>query len=264
MPRSPLAAARTLTLAALGAGLAATLTLACARAGATPATAAASTAQPPRVLVFAKTAAFRHGSIPSGKVALLKLGAENGFAVDTTEDAARFTAEGLAPYRAVVFLNTTGDVLTDAQQAAFERWVRAGGGWVGIHAATDTEYGWPWYNRLAGAYFQSHPGNPNVRRGTFTVVDKAHPATEGMPERFERMDEFYHFKQMQPGLRVLVRIDETSYPGGSGEHPMSWAQEFEGGRAFYTAMGHTNETFSEPLFLRHLLGGLRWAMRLAR
>ena len=215
-----------------------------------------------RVLVFSKTAGFRHSSIETGVAAMRKLGAEHGFAVDATEDASAFTDRNLRRYRAVIFLNTTGDVLDARQQDAFERYIQAGGGWVGIHSATDTEYEWPWYGRLAGAYFAGHPNNPNVRRGTFRVVDPNHPATQGLPARWEREDEFYNFKSISPHIRVLVDIDETTYQGGTNgpRHPMSWFQEYAGGRAFYTNMGHTEATFAEPLFLRHLLGGLRWAM----
>ena len=218
--------------------------------------------QSSRVLVFSKTAGYRHSSIEAGVAALRKLGEEHNFAVDATEDASAFTDRNLRRYRAVVFLNTTGDVLDVAQQSVFERYIQAGGGWVGIHSATDTEYEWPWYGRLAGAYFESHPNNPNVRRGTFRVVDPNHPATQGLPARWEREDEFYNFKSISPDIRVLVNIDETSYQGGTNgaRHPMSWFQEYSGGRAFYTNMGHTEATFTEPLFLRHLLGGLRWAM----
>ncbi len=216
----------------------------------------------PRILVFSKTAGYRHGSIAAGLAAIRKLGQENAFAVDATEDAAVFTENRLKRYRAVVFLNTTGDVLDEGQQAELERYIQAGGGWVGIHSATDTEYDWPWYNRLAGAYFASHPNDPNVRRGTFRVLDKTHPSTEGLPDRWEREDEFYNFKSIDPTIRVLVDIDEKSYRGGTNgdRHPMSWYHEVDGGRAFYTNMGHTDATFTEPLFLRHLLGGLRWAM----
>src|SRR3954469_11176972 len=128
--------------------------------------------QDSRVLVFSKTAGFRHSSIGVGRTAIRKLGQENGFAVDTTEDAGAFTSKNLARYNAVVFLNTTGDVLDAAQQDDFERYIQAGGGYVGIHAATDTEYDWPWYGRLAGAWFSGHPNNPNVRKGTFRVLDR--------------------------------------------------------------------------------------------
>ncbi len=218
--------------------------------------------QESRVLVFSKTAGFRHSSIGVGRAAIRRLGQENGFSVDTTEDAGAFTSKNLARYRAVVFLNTTGDVLDAAQQDDFERYIQAGGGYVGIHSATDTEYGWPWYGRLAGAWFNGHPNNPNVRKGTYRVLDKSHPSTQGFPDTWEREDEFYNFKSIDPTIHVLVDIDEKSYEGGTNgdHHPMSWYHDFDGGRAWYTNMGHTEATFSEPLFLRHLLGGLRYAM----
>jgi cytochrome c len=222
----------------------------------------AARGQDSRVLVFSKTAGYRHSSIGVGLSAIRKLGQENGFSVDATEDAAAFTSKNLPKYRAVVFLNTTGDVLDPAQQDDFERYIQAGGGYVGIHSATDTEYEWPWYGRLAGAYFSGHPNNPNVRKGTFRVLDKSHVSTQGFPDRWEREDEFYNFKSIDPTIRVLVDIDEKSYEGGTNgdRHPMSWYHDFDGGRAWYTNMGHTEATFSEPLFLRHLLGGLRYAM----
>src|SRR6478752_10023942 len=168
----------------------------------------AAHSQAPRVLVFSKTAGFRHSSIGVGLAAIRKLGQENGFSVDATEDASAFTSKNLARYRAVVFLNTTGDVLDPAQQDDFERYIQAGGGYVGIHSATDTEYDWPWYGRLAGAYFNGHPNNPNVRKATYRVLDKSDPSTQGLPERWERTDEFYNFRNIQPDLHVLVDIDE--------------------------------------------------------
>ena len=219
-------------------------------------------AQQPRVLVFSKTAAFRHSSIPNGVAAITKLGLENGFAVDATEDATAFTQKNLSRYAAVVFLNTTGDVLNAAQQDVFERYIQAGGGYCGVHSATDTEYDWPWYGRLAGAYFNGHPGNPNVRHGRYRVLDTTHVSTKGMPLSFERDDEFYNFKSIDPTIHVLVEIDETSYEGGTNgaHHPMSWYHDVDGGRAWYTNMGHTEATYTEPLFLQHLLGGLRYAI----
>ncbi|MDQ6871826.1 MAG: ThuA domain-containing protein [Gemmatimonadota bacterium] len=222
----------------------------------------AAHSQEPRVLVFSKTAGYRHSSIGAGIAAVRKLGQENGFSVDATEDAGAFTSKNLAQYRAVVWLNTTGDVLDAAQQDDFERYIQAGGGYVGIHSATDTEYDWPWYGRLAGAWFTSHPNNPNVRKGTFRVLDKTHLSTVGLPDRWDREDEFYNFKSIDPTIHVLVDIDEKSYEGGTNgdNHPMSWYHDFDGGRAWYTNMGHTEATFSEPLFLQHLLGGLRYAI----
>jgi cytochrome c len=221
-----------------------------------------ASAQQPRVLVFSKTAGYRHSSIANGIAAIQKLGSENGFAVDATEDANAFTEKNLRRYATVVFLNTTGDVLDAAQQDDFERYIQAGGGYVGIHSGTDTEYDWPWYGRLAGAYFNGHPNNPNVRKASYRTLDTTHVSTKGFPARFEREDEFYNFKSIDPTIHVLVEIDETSYEGGANgaHHPMSWYHDFDGGRAWYTNMGHTEATYTEPLFLRHLLGGLQYAI----
>ena len=216
-----------------------------------------------RILVFSKTAVFRHASIGAGKTAIQKLGAENGFAVDTTEDATLFNEQNLRRYAAVVFLSTTGDVLNDLQQNAFERYIQSGGGYLGIHAATDTEYDWPWYGKLAGGYFKDHPSTPsNVQHGVYHVADKTHPSTSFLPEPWERTDEFYSFKNFNPDVKVLLTLDEKSYIGGSmGDyHPSAWYHEYDGGKAFYTSLGHTEETFSEALFLRHLLEGLRYVM----
>jgi cytochrome c len=215
-----------------------------------------------RVLVFTKTKGFRHASIPQGKAAVMALGKKYGFAVDTTENADTFNEANLKKYKVVIFLSTTGDVLNPQQQTEFERYIQAGGGYVGVHAATDTEYGWPWYNKLAGGQFLSHPGNPNVRKGQVTVRDKNHPATQGMPDTFEKTDEFYDFKNFNNEVKVLMTIDEASYGdskmGAGANHPMVWYHEYDGGRVFYTAFGHTEETFMEPLFLQHFWGGLRW------
>lgn len=215
-----------------------------------------------RILVFSKTMGYRHESIGSGIEAIKKLGEKHHFIVDTTENADRFNEENLRRYKVVVFLSTTGDVLNHQQQNDFERFIQAGGGFVGIHAATDTEYDWPWYGKLVGAYFTSHPGNPNVRKAEYYVVDKNHPSTDSLPERFTRSDEFYNFKNISPDIKPLVKIDEKTYEGGinGDNHPMSWYQEYDGGRVFYTNMGHTNETYTEDLFLKHLWGGLWYAM----
>jgi len=216
----------------------------------------------PRVLVFSKTESFRHSSIETGIEAIQDLGLQHGFAVDASEDASLFTMNNLKRYDAVVFLNTTGDILNEAQQGEFERFIQAGGGYVGIHSATDTEYDWPWYGKLAGAYFSGHPNNPNVRNGLFRVLDKSHLSTEGLPDQINRSDEFYNYRSINPDIHVLIDIDETSYEGGTNGdyHPMSWHHEYDGGRAWYTGMGHTEESFSEPFFLQHLLGGIRYAM----
>ncbi len=213
------------------------------------------------VLVFSKTEAFRHASIGAGIVALTKMSKDKGFSVNFTEDATLFNQKELSKYNAVVFLNTTGNVLNDEQQSVFERYIQAGGGYVGIHSATDCEYDWAWYGQLAGAYFLDHPSTPsNVQKGKYSVVAKNHWGTQGMPDQFERTDEFYSFRNISPKINVLLTIDEKSYQGGKNPdyHPMSWYQEFDGGRSFYTAMGHTDETFSETLFLNHLWAGLNY------
>ncbi len=215
-----------------------------------------------RVLVFSKTAAFRHESIAKGIEAFTKLGTEHHFNVDTTENAANFNEENLRRYKAVVFLNTTGDVLNPEQQNDFERFIQAGGGFLGIHAATDTEYDWPWYGKLVGGYFESHPNGPNVRTADFVVVDHNHAATDSLPDRFQRTDEFYNFKYLNPDMKVLMKIDEKTYEGGTnGEnHPMTWYHDYDGGRAFYTAMGHTDESYSEENFLKVVWGGLQYVL----
>lgn len=214
---------------------------------------------PYRVLVFTRTQGFRHESIPAGIAAVRSLGAGHGFAVDSTEDPAVFTAQRLSGYRAVVFLNTSGDVLDAAGQAAFEGYLRGGGGFVGVHAAADTEYGWPFYGGLVGAYFVRHPA---VQPARLTVEDRAHPATAHLGQVWQRTDEWYDWRtNPRPRVRVLVALDESSYSGGGmgTDHPHAWCHEHAGGRAFYTAGGHTVESYAEPAFRAHLLGGIRYA-----
>lgn len=212
-----------------------------------------------RILVYSKTRGYHHASIAAGNIALLKLGAEHGFAVDTTTDSSYFSHKNLKKYAAVVFLSTTGNVLNDEEQTAFENYIRNGGGFVGIHAATDTEYDWPWYNGLVGAYFKSHP---KQQEAVLNVVDNNHPSTAHLPAKWKRLDEWYNFKSIQNGLHVLITIDEKSYTGGeNGDvHPMAWYHDYDGGRAFYTEMGHTDESWSDPVYLQHVLGGIEYAM----
>jgi type 1 glutamine amidotransferase len=227
-----------------------------------PAAASGADEQPPpgdRVLVFSKTAEFRHDAIPDGIAALRELGAQHGFAVDATEDARAFTRANLARYDAVVFLSTSGDVLDAAQQSAFERYIRAGGGYAGVHAAADTEYDWPFYGGLVGAYFKTHPA---IQQATIAVEDRAHPATAHLGAAWQRTDEWYDYGgNPRDRARILATLDETSYQGGTmGEdHPIAWCQEYRGGRAFYTGLGHTKESYADPAFRQHLLGGIRYA-----
>ncbi|WP_229311238.1 ThuA domain-containing protein [Larkinella soli] len=227
-----------------------------------PGSAQTGAASPPRVLVFSKTKGWVHTSIPFGIAAVQKLGKENNFRVDTTKNAAYFTDDSLKNYQAVIFNCTTGNVLNAEQQAAFERYIQAGGGYVGIHSAADTEYEWPWYARLMGAHFSSHPNNSNVRKATVDVTDKNHPSTSHLPDHWERTDEWYNYRSFYTGLNVLANLDENTYEGGTNgaSHPIAWYHEFDGGRAFYTGGGHTDESFSDPLFVKHVLGGIRYAM----
>lgn len=212
-----------------------------------------------KVLVFSKTAGFRHDSIPDGIAAIKELGAAHGFTVDATEDAKAFTAKNLARYDAVIWLSTTGDVLDGKQQSAFEGYIKKGGGYVGVHAAADTEYDWPFYGGLAGAYFQSHPA---IQPAKVQVEDHGHPSTAHLPGTWDRTDEWYNYRSNpRDRAHVLASLDESSYTGGtmSGDHPIAWCQDYQGGRSFYTGSGHTKESFADPAYRTHLLGGIRWA-----
>lgn len=214
----------------------------------------------PRVLVFSKTGGFRHSSIPDGIAAIQKLGSENGFIADTTENAQFFNDDSLKNYSAVIFLNTTEEVLNHNQQIAFERYIQAGGGFVGIHSATDTEYDWGWYGRLVGGYFNGHPV---PQKAKFIIKDKNHPSTDFFTDTvWQRTDELYNFKKLNTDVHVLITIDESSYEGGTNGafHPMAWYHEYDGGRAFYTELGHTEASYTEENYLKHILGGIEYAI----
>lgn len=215
------------------------------------------------VLVFSHTNGFRHSSIEAGMDALRNLSIEYNFNISFTEDSTYFTAENLDSFEVVVFLNTTGDILGAAGQLAFEEFIESGGGFVGIHSATDTEYDWPWYGELIGRYFAGHPA---VQSASLAVTDHNHPSTSNIPSAWNREDEWYNFQTPFPdNLNVLITVDESSYSGGTmGDfHPVSWYHEVQNGRSFYTAMGHTDAGYSEASFLDHLAGGIIWASRSA-
>lgn len=213
------------------------------------------------VLVFSKTAGFRHQSIEAGKVAFLEMSKKYSFKMDTTEDATYFQEKNLKNYNVVVFLNTTLDIFDENQQLEFQRFIQAGGGFVGIHAAADTEYDWPWYGKLVGAYFNGHPNNPNVREADVHCTDKTHVSTKHLPDTWHRNDEWYNYKDINPNINKLLNLDETTYEGGTNgeDHPIAWYHEYDGGRAWYTGGGHTDESFSEPEFLEHIWGGIQYA-----
>ena len=210
------------------------------------------------ILVYSRTSGFRHGSIGAGKKALANLGKKNGFQVEITEDPTAFSEEKLRAHDVVVFLNTTQDVLDAQQESAFEGWIRSGGGYVGIHSASDTEYDWTFYGHLVGAYFSGHP---RVQQATIEVKNRQHPATAHLPEKWVRTDEWYNFKEFPQHVEVLAYLDTDSYQGSSmkGKHPAAWCHQVDLGRGFYTVGGHTNESFSEPAFIQHLYGAIWWA-----
>jgi type 1 glutamine amidotransferase len=208
-----------------------------------------------RLLVYTRTTGFRHDSIPAGVSAFRGMA---GFSVDATEDPGVFRGRTLHGYAAIVFLSTSGKVLDDAGRAALIEYIAAGGAWLGIHGASTTEYGWPWFGDLVGARFDEHPP---VQAGAITIADHGHPATEHLETPWIRLDEWYAFRDNpRPRVHVLLTVDETSYEGGTmgADHPIAWCHERLGGRSFYTALGHTEESFAEPAFLRHLAGALSW------
>ncbi|WP_053084490.1 ThuA domain-containing protein [Catenovulum maritimum] len=221
--------------------------------------------QPNKLLAFSKTTGWRHDSIAAGIKAIHQIGEAQNYQVLATEDAAIFNDRDLSKFSALIFLNTTGDVLNDEQQVAMERYIQAGGGFVGIHSAADTEHAgdWYWYRKLVGGVFKSHPNIPsNVQLAELTVVDDKHQATHFMPSQFQYADEWYDYKDLSKFRNDLLSLDEDSYQGGlSGHyHPIAWYQEFDGGRSFYTGIGHTADNFTNPFYLEHLLGGIKYAI----
>jgi type 1 glutamine amidotransferase len=218
---------------------------------------------PELVLVFTKTSGYRHASIEKGVQTLRELGRENGFIALQTDSSEDFNDANLKNYKLVVFLSTTQDVLDEKQQAAIERFIRSGGSFLGIHAAADTEYDWPWYGKLVGGYFESHPNDPNVRNATIEVLNKNHPSTSHLSGTWFRTDEWYNYKNLNPEITVLLNLDENSYSGGTNgdNHPIAWFHEFDGGRAFYTGGGHTEASFDEPAFRKHLSGAILWCLK---
>jgi type 1 glutamine amidotransferase len=221
------------------------------------------------VLLFSKTAGWHHESILEGVVAIRDLGKLHDFKVFWTEDASRvFKDEELKKYKAVIFLSTTGDALNDLQQAAFERYIKAGGGFVGIHAAADTEYKWDWYTKMVGHMFKIHP---EVQSAVLEVKDANFPGMDRFPKRFLFTEEWYQYDASRSDkLHYLLTVDEKTYKPhakwgpnegkGMGDfHPIAWYQEYDGGRAFYTGLGHLPATFSDAAFMHHVYGGIYWA-----
>lgn len=219
-----------------------------------------SNSQQDRVLVFCKTEGYRHESIKMGIQTIEELGKQNNFEITHTKDAALFTPEILKQYQLVIFLNTTGDVLNTEEEKAFEAFIKNGGSFMGVHSATDTEYDWDWYGKLVGAYFLNHPKQSNA---IITRINSTHPSTKHLQEKWFFYDEWYNFKSINQDINILLNLDESTYKGGeNGElHPIAWYHEFDGGRSFYTGLGHTEESYAEPEFKQHLLGGILYCLK---
>ena len=221
------------------------------------------------VLLFTKTADWHHDSVAAGVTAIQELAKLHDFKVFWTDDAKRhINDKELAKYKVVIFLLTTGDVLNDEQQAAFERYIRAGGGFVGIHSASDTEYDWAWYTKMVGYMFHIHPA---VQTATIKVEDYNFPGMDRFAKRFLATEEWYEFgPRLSDNLKFLLSVDKKTYKPaakwadkegkGMGDfHPISWYHEYDGGRAFYTALGHLSATYSDAAFMHHVYGGIYWA-----
>ncbi len=218
-----------------------------------------------RVLIFTHSTGYRHASIEPGAAALKAMGEKAGYKVTESADPAVFSAGGLKDFDAIVFVSNTtkptdpaSEWFVGERRDALQAFVHRGGGIVGIHAASDSHYGWPWYGRLMGGWFVKHPkGTPE---GAIRVVDPKHPSTKGLAG-VKRADEWYYFQDYNPELHLLVSLDPASIgEKDANPKPMSWSHEFEGARVFYTAMGHTAESYGDPWFMQHVAGGLKWVL----
>jgi len=212
----------------------------------------------PNVLLFSKTAAYRHACIGPGGETLKSYFNSHGFNTIQSEDSTLFTSNGLSSFDVIIFFQTTGNILDSTQQNAFKKFIESGKGFVGIHSAADTEYDWPWFTNLLGVQFADHP---DIQQATFVKVDTNQLTTKHLPDRWTRTDECYNFKQLPTNVNVVLTVDESTYQGGKhgAFHPISWYHTYDGGRAFYTAMGHTVENYGDTMFLEHILQGVKWA-----
>ena len=191
--------------------------------------------------------------------ALKVMALENNFGIDFTEDSTMINEKVLSDFNVLVFLNTSGNILGTDEEKSVENFVKNGGGFVGIHAAVDTEYDWLWYGKMIGAYFSDHP---KIQKAVIDVDDNTHVSTKHLPVRWERIDAWYNLKnELDENISVLAFIDESSYTGGKhgDKHPFSWYHNYDGGKVWITLGGHTEENYSEINFLKHILGGIKYA-----
>lgn len=218
------------------------------------------------ILIFSHTTGFRHDSIPAGTAAVADIATKRGLTVTKSEDPELFSSESLKRFRVIIFLSTTTDPknpasewLTGNRRTALREFVARGGGILAIHAAADSHYYWPWYTKLIGGHFERHP--PGTPKGSVTALLPRHPAMRGLPSKIERVDEWYYFDDLDPTSTFLMTLDPKSIgESDANPNPMVWTREVDGGRVFYTAMGHTRESYSEAFFLAHLANGLDWLL----
>lgn len=225
-------------------------------------------AQQFKVLLITETAGWHHESIDYGIIAINELAATHNFEVDRQQKAVKITSEKLSKYDTVIFLSTTADIFDDEEQAIFEKYIQSGKGYVGIHAASDTEYDWEWYTKLVGRMFHIHPSQQTAQ---LNIIDHNFPGLEHFPNKLLWTDEWYEFTDEKvEGLNYLITVDENTYDPkanwgdksgvGNGDfHPISWYHEFDGGRSFYTALGHIEKVYENRWFLEHLYGGIFYA-----
>ncbi len=216
---------------------------------------------PLNVLLFTKTTGWKHGSIGAGVQMVKDLALKYGFTVNHTENAGVFTEESVADVDVVYFLNTTQDILNAEQEAVFEQFITNGGGFVGNHAAADTEYDWSFYKEVIGVNFKSHP--PGSQHATVHHLGNAHPATDHMVNSFEIDEECYNFRGVpNASFTQLLEFDESTYDAGGdamGYHPMTWYRDLDPGRAFYTAFGHFDSMYGNEFFQKMILNALFWS-----
>jgi uncharacterized protein len=222
---------------------------------------------PINVLVFSKTSGFRHGSISSGVKMLYDLSRQQNWVMTTTENASLLTDEFLSKMDVAVFLNPTGNAIDDAGQLAFEKFIKSGKGFVGIHSSADFEYDWPFYGTLNGGYFKTHP---QAQEATVIIENTDHPAMIPFKDKktYTTFDEWYSFKENpRPNVHVLAKLDETSIKKSNndnwkmGDHPIIWWQEKNGARSFYTGFGHTDESFQDKIIIEHIKNAINWAAK---
>ena len=225
-----------------------------------------NTHQPFNILIFSKTLGYRHMSIPSAISSISALAAQTKlFTVDTSEDATIFASSSLSHYSVIVLLQSIGDIFDQPQLNALKSFVRAGGGIVGIHGAAAGMPNSEWYGKLIGAHFDMHPP---AEIGTLIVENsnRNHWILNGAGSREGWKDEWYNFHthpRENVNLKILLRGDTKSFQGGKmGEdHPLVWCQEFEGGRSFFTALGHFDGAYQDDWYMNQIFGGILWAAR---